>query len=191
MDKLAKENKDVKYLLIAADCLSRYLLVEPLKSKYVTTTADAFKKMIKNKQPKKVWVDAGTEFKGSSSTLCQKNENEVYKPFSKKKSTFADRNIRSLKNLLDNYLEDKWTNSYLNQLQSFVQTINSRVNKVTKLAPHKVANKDVPYLISLIFNASAKLVRLPKLYVWDFVRISNADLLFRKGYKQTFTNEIY
>ena len=44
VDKLAKENKDVKYLLVAVDCLSRYLRVEPLKSKYATTTADAFKK---------------------------------------------------------------------------------------------------------------------------------------------------
>ena len=53
MDKLAKENKDVKYLLVAVDCLSRYLRVEPLKSKYATTTADAFEKMIRNKRPKK------------------------------------------------------------------------------------------------------------------------------------------
>ena len=85
VDKLARENKDVKYLLVAVDCLSRYLRVEPLKSKYATTTADAFKKMIKNKRPKKVWVDAGTEFKGSFSTLCQKNDIEVYKIFSEKK----------------------------------------------------------------------------------------------------------
>ena len=49
VDNLAKENKDVKYLLVAVYCLSRYLRVEPLKSKYATTTADAFKKMIKSK----------------------------------------------------------------------------------------------------------------------------------------------
>ena len=89
MDKLAKESKDVKYLLVAVDCLSRYLRVETIKSKYATATAVAFKKMIKSKRPKKVWVDAGTEFKGSFSTLCQKNEIEVYKTFSEKKSAFG------------------------------------------------------------------------------------------------------
>ena len=191
VDKLAKENKDERYLLVAVDCLSRYLRVEPLKSKYATTTADAFKKMIKSKRPKNVWVDAGTEFKGSFSTLCQKNEIEVYKTLSEKKSAFAERNIRSLKNLIYKYFEDKWTYSYINQLQSFVQTINSRVNRVTKMAPNKVTKKDVPYLISLIFNTSAKLVRRPKFYVGDFVRISKADLPFRTGYKQTFTNEVF
>ena len=190
VDKLAKENKDVKYLLVAVDCLSRYLRVEPLKSKYATSTADAFKKMIQSKRPKKVWIDAGTEFKGSFSTLCLKNEIEVYKTFSEKKSAFAEKNIRSLKNLIYKYLEDKWTYSYINQLQSFVQTINSGVNRVTKLAPNKVTKKDVPYLISLIFDASTKLVRRPKLYVGDFVRISKADHSFRKGYKQTFTNKV-
>ena len=53
VDKLAKENTDVICLLIAVDCLSRYLRVKPLISKYATTTADAFKKILKNKRPKK------------------------------------------------------------------------------------------------------------------------------------------
>ena len=53
VDKLAKYNSGVKYLLVAVDCLSRYLRVEPLKTKYATETAEAFKKMIKHKQPKK------------------------------------------------------------------------------------------------------------------------------------------
>ena len=31
--------------------------------------------MIKTKQPKKVWVDKGTEFKGEFEKLCAKREN--------------------------------------------------------------------------------------------------------------------
>ena len=54
VDKLSKQNAVIKYLLIAVNCLSRFLRVEPLKSKYATTTAEAFKQMIKQKQPKKV-----------------------------------------------------------------------------------------------------------------------------------------
>ena len=53
VDKLAKYNRNIKYLLVAVDCLSRYLRVEPLKTKYATETAEAFQKMIKNKQPEK------------------------------------------------------------------------------------------------------------------------------------------
>ena len=130
-----------------------------------------------------MWVDAGTEFKGSFSTSCQKKEIKV-------SNTFSEKNRHLLRNLSYKYLEDKWTYSYTNQLQSFVQNMNSRVNRVTKLAPNKVT-KNFPYLISLIFNASAKILRRPKFHVGDFVRISIAALPLRKGYKQTFTNEVF
>ena len=52
VDKLSKQNAGIKYLLIAVDCLSHFLRVEPLKSKYALTTAEAFKQMIKHKQTK-------------------------------------------------------------------------------------------------------------------------------------------
>ena len=54
-----------------------------------------------------------------------------------------------------------------------------------------MTKKGVPYLISLNFNASARLVRQQKFYVGDFVRISKADLPFRKGYKPTFANQVF
>ena len=126
-----------------------------------------------------------------SALYVRKMKSKFIKLSARKKSAFAERNIRSLKNLIYKYLEDKCTHSYINQFQSLVQTINSRVNRVMKLAPNKVTKKDVPYLISLTFNDSANLVRRPKFYVGDFVRISKADLPFRKGYKQTFTNEVF
>ena len=52
VDKLARDNEDVNYFLVAVDVLSRYLRVEPWKSKYATT-ADGFKKMIKTSDLKK------------------------------------------------------------------------------------------------------------------------------------------
>ena len=95
--KLAKYNCNIKYLLVAVDCLSRYLRVEPLKTKYATETAEAFQKMIKNKQPEKVGVDDGKEFLGAFKQLCNKRGIHLYSTFSEKKSAFAERNIRSLK----------------------------------------------------------------------------------------------
>ena len=89
-----------------------------------------------------------------------------------------------------NHLEDKWTYSYIDNLQDFVNTINSRTNRVIKLAPNKGTKKDVPRLISLKAEQSLKLVRRPKLYVGDFVRIAKIDIPFRKGYKQSFTDEV-
>ena len=105
-------------------------------------------------------------------------------------SAFNERNICSLKNLIYKYLEDNWTYSYIDKLQDFVNAINSRTNHVTNLAPTKVTKKDVPRLISLRAEQSLKLVRRSKLYVGDYVRLDKVDIPFRKGYKQSFTDEV-
>ena len=62
VDILGQYNRDVKYFLVAVDCLSRYLRVETMKTKYATEAAQAFKKNDYDKQP---WVDDGTEFRAS------------------------------------------------------------------------------------------------------------------------------
>ena len=189
VDKLAKYNRNIKYLLVAVDCLSRYLRVEPLKTKYATEAAEAFKKMIKIKQPEKVWVDDGKEFLGEFKQLRNKRGIQLYSTFSEKKSAFAERNIRSLKKIIHRYLEEKWTYSYIDQLDQFVKTINSRVNRVTKFAPNKVTKKDVPRLVSLTVQTSSN--QKPKFYIGDFVKIVKKDKAFRKIYKQSFTDEVF
>ena len=109
VDKLAKHNRNIKHLLVAVDCLSRYLRVKPLKTTYAKETAEAFQKMIKNKQPEKVWVDDGKKLFGAFKQLCNKRGIHLYSTYSEKKSAFAERNIRSLKKIIHRYLEEKWT----------------------------------------------------------------------------------
>ena len=77
VDKLAQYIHDVNYPLVAVDCMSRYLRVQPLKSNYATTTAEAVKLMITTKQPKKVWVDKGTELKVSFKAISKKKHKHI------------------------------------------------------------------------------------------------------------------
>ena len=60
-----------------------------------------------------------------------------------------------------------------------------------KLAPNKVTKKDGPRLFSFRAEISFKLVRRPKLYVGDFVRIAKTDIPFRKSYKKSFTDNVF
>ena len=60
-----------------------------MKTTYATEAAEAFKKMIKNKQPEKVWVDDGTEFLGAFKQLCTKRGIHLYSTFSEKKVSFC------------------------------------------------------------------------------------------------------
>ena len=47
VDKLSNNNCNVKYLLVAIDCLSRYLRVKSMKTKHATETAEALKERSK------------------------------------------------------------------------------------------------------------------------------------------------
>ena len=191
VDKLAKYNHGVKYLLVAVDVLSRKLRVEPMRSKTAGETAKTFARMITKEKPEKVWSDKGTEFKGAFKRFCELNNIETYTTHSEAKSAFAERNIRSLKNIIYKHLENKWSYHYIKELQSFVMTINSRVNRMTGLAPNKVKKHHVSRLISLTAERSSKLVKKPKFKVGHRVRIAKQDLPFKKGYKQNFTDELF
>ena len=191
MDKLAKYNNGVKYLLVAVDVLSRFLRVEPMKTKSAADSTRAFKRMITKSIPKKIWSDKGSEFEGEFKQPCDSKNIDIYSTHSETKSVFAERNIRSLKKIIYKHLEKRWSYQYIKKLHDFVDIINPRVNRVTGLAPKKVSDKDVPHLISLVSNKSTKQLRVPKFRAGDFVRVSKENLPFKKGYKQNFTDGIF
>ena len=87
------------------------------------------------------------------------------------------------KTLFTNLVEHKWTYHYINKLSQFVETINSRVNRVTELAPNKVT-KNTYLCYDLLLTK-------PRFEVRDTVRIAKQDLPFKKGYQQNFTDEIF
>ena len=190
VDKLADYNIGVKYLLVAVDALSRKLRVQPMRTKGAEETAKAFGRLITKTKPLKVWFDKGTEFKGAFKKFYESKGIDTYTTNSEAKSACAERNIRPLKNIYK-YLENKWSYGYINELQSFVNTIFSRTNRVTGLAPNKVSAKHVTNLVSKIAQQSSKLVRKPRLKPGDKVRIAKEDIPFKKGYKQRSFDEVF
>jgi hypothetical protein len=58
----ARENKGNKYILIAVDCLSKFMYAEAMKKKTSDDTIEVFKKIFKRSKstPTKLWVDMGT-----------------------------------------------------------------------------------------------------------------------------------
>ena len=188
MDKVAQNNNGVKYLLVAVDILSRYSRVQPMKALYAKDAVEAFKEMSKRKQPEKVWTDKGSEFKGEFKKFCEKKGIRLHTTENETKSAFAERNIRSIKNIIYKYLEEKWTWTYIKVLPQFVNTINSCVNWGTQLAPNKAFKKHEPFLISLAVDTTKY---KPKYKEGDLIRIAKPDEKFGKGYKQNYTDEVF
>ena len=70
-------------------------------------------------------------------------------------------------------------------------TINSRVNRLTGLAPNKILKRHVPKIISLQAEQSRKLVRKPRYKIGNRVRIAKEDLPFKRSSRQNVTDEVF
>ena len=62
--------------MVAVDCMSRYLRAQPLKSKYATSTAEAFKEMIKTNKPQKFGQIKAQDSKVHSKIYLRKKASE-------------------------------------------------------------------------------------------------------------------
>ena len=101
VDKLAKRNNGVKYLLVRQDLLDRIVNAKGMKTKDFQGTVQVFSSMnTKKNRPKKIWVDKGTEFAGAFKKFCAAEGIQGYSNLSETEAASAERTIRSLRNIL-------------------------------------------------------------------------------------------
>ena len=69
------------------------------KDKKRTSIVNAFKKIISQRKPNKIWVDQGSEFYNNTfKDFLKINNIEMYSTYNEGKSVIAERFIRTLKN---------------------------------------------------------------------------------------------
>ena len=198
MQQLATQNSGVRYLFLALDTLSRFLWVVGVKSKTSKACTDALKKisatnrqrsqnLFIQKLSRKKWADQGKGFAGKFSQFCKKNGIEIYYTRSEN-SVVAERYIRTLKSIICRYLHKHDIYRYIDQLGKFVSIISNRINRMTKLAPITVSQKDVPQLVSLCNTMPPQ---RPKFKVGDRVRIRKKSETFHRCYRIQFTEELF
>ena len=107
------------------DLFDRTVDAKGMKTKDSKETGRAFVSMItKKNRPRKICVDKGTEFAGEFKKLCKAEGIQIYSTKSETKAAFAERTMRSLRNILYRYMEDKGY-KYVHKLTQFVTTVNS------------------------------------------------------------------
>ena len=186
--KLAKDNNGVKYLLVGQDLFDRTVDAKGMKTKDSKETVKFFSKMITRKnRPKKIWANQGTEVAGEFKKFCSAEGTKYYSTMSETKAEFAERTIRSLKNILYRFLED-YGYKYIHKIPQFIATMNSRNNRSIDMKPNNVQNSD---FMSILYSKPLREYKKPNFGIGDRVRISKYDLPFRKGHKPHFTREIF
>ena len=95
VDKLAKDNNGVKYLLVRQDLFNRTVDAKGMKTKDSKETVKTFsKKITKKNRPKTIRVDQGTEIAREFKKFCSAEGIEIYSTMSETKAAFAERTIR-------------------------------------------------------------------------------------------------
>ena len=117
VDKFAKENNGVKYLLVRQDLFDRTVNAKGMKTKDSQENVKALSSMItKRNRPKKIWVDNGTELAGAFKKFCTAEGIQVYSTMSETNAAFAKRTLRSLKKIVTVTWKIFGTSIYTNYL---------------------------------------------------------------------------
>ena len=83
VDKLAKDNNGVKYLLVLKDLFERTVDAKGMKTKDSKETVKTISKMITRKNRRKtIWVDQGTQFVGELKKFCSAEGIDIYSTMS-------------------------------------------------------------------------------------------------------------
>ena len=91
VDKLAKDNNGVKYILVRQDLFDRTPDAKGMKTKNTKETVRSFLTTVtKKNQTEKKWVDRGTKFAGEFEKLGKAEGVQNYSTFNETKAAFAE-----------------------------------------------------------------------------------------------------
>lgn len=138
VSNIASHNDGYKFLLVLIDIFSRFLFIVPLKNKQNQTIIEGLKSIFqKGRKPHTLRTDKGSEFKNRwVKTFLKKEGINVIYTQNETKANYAERVIRTMKNLMYRYFMKNRTYHYVNVLQDLVNSYNKR--------PHRSLGSNAP-----------------------------------------------
>ena len=191
------------FLLIVCDTFSKFLMVRPLKSKKMGPVAEAFRDIFeKERCCLYLRTDLGLEFFNREVGIVLKEFGvHHYGARHTVKASQAERYVRTLKSKIYKFLTKKGGKKrYIDDLQAIVKGINNSVHRSIKMKPADVTLNDQERLFHLLFpnyyadyppRLHGSRSHTHMLKEGEVVRISNTRTAFDKGYKETFSEQLY
>ena len=202
VSNLTKENDGTRYLLIAIDVFSRFLWIQPLKSKQHGPLVEGLRKIFASgRRPREIRSDKGSEFRNRWVKEFFKTES-IHHYFTQNvtKANYAERVIRTIKVLFYRYFTHNHTYQYLDVLQDIVHNYNNRPHRsLNGLSPADVRSSNEAMLWKNMYvdvlkpteTSKRKSTKRFKYKIGDFVRISSTKRTFQRDYQQKWTEEIF
>ena len=195
MREFSDSNEGYNYLLCVIDCFSKYVWVEPLKTKGGVETGKAFEVIFKKgRVPAKLQFDEGKEFYNKNVESLFKDKNiEYFSTFSDKKASIIERFNRTLKSRMWKYFTANETRKWIDIVQQLVNDYNNSFHNTIKMSPVEASKLDNTTTVwNHMYGAylSAK-YNVPKYKLGQTVRITKYKSIFDKGYLPNFTEEFF
>lgn len=191
LQDFSKKNKGYKYILTVIDVFSRFAYAEPLKNKTGPVVLEAFKKVAKNGPPHLLTSDNGSEFINKQFQDFLKDQNITHitvDPGTHTTVGVIERFNQTLKNAIFKYFQINDTNVWIDKLPRLIRSYNNRYHSTIQGKPKDSGSRRG--IIQQIY-AQKNDVAIPKLKVGDQVRIIIDKGKFKRGFKQTWSEEIY
>ena len=192
MQKFAKLNKGYRYLITCIDIFSKYSWVIPLKDKRGITIKNALEKIFKQRKPKFLWTDRGTEFYNKQvQDLLNENNIKLYSTNNSEiKSAVIERFNRTFKNMMYKKFTENNNTIFYNILDELVNNYNNKYHSTIKMTPVEGSKKVNENKIKNIYNFE-KTKKPGKFKIGDRVRLSLEKNIFEKSYETNWTEEIF
>lgn len=186
-------NKGYRYILVVINAFSKYVWIQPLKSKSAKDVTKAMRNILEGVKnaPKNLQTDMGKEFfnKEFQKLMIDFSINH-YNTYSNLKASIVERVNRTIKNLMWKKFSLRGNYKWFDIIDEIVLKYNNTKHSKIGYKPTEVNAKNENRILKLSYT-HMKTLGTSKFKVGDFVRISKQREAFSKGYTPNWSNEIF
>ena len=182
-----------KFILVLIDVFTKKAYARPVKRKNKFDMAIAMESILTDLDhyPNTLITDEGLEFYNKNvEEVLDKYAIHHYSIKSKMKASVAERLIRTLKSRLEKYFVKNKTKRWIDVLPQFIENYNNTPHRSLGMTPNQVTDDNADRVFKKMFP-DIHLQAKPRLKIGDLVRKLKLKTVFDKGYKQTWSDEIF
>ena len=199
MSSSQQDNDGYRYVLVMIDVFSRYLWMEPLRTKTAQEVCKAFDKMFMGgaPPPRRMRTDRGREFVNKETQHYFKNKNiHLFFTGNEIKAGYAERVIKTMKKKIFRMFTHRHNRKYIDKLQDLVSSYNRTYNSAIRMAPKEVNErneKNVWFELYLPNTKKAVKRRIQpfRFNIGDTVRMSLTRRALEREYDEHWTKEVF
>jgi len=194
---LAHWNGGIHFWLMCICVFSKYAWAVPLRNKSAASVLAGFQQIFAERKPLALQTDHGTEF--TNTIVREYMEKSGVRQFftwnPDIKAAVVERLNRTIKEKVWRYLTHENTYRYINVLQHFMNAYNNSHHRSIGMTPVEASRPENEKIVWQNLYGKRPLTSPDRIRfkykVGDYVRISETRTVFRKGYRQRCTDEVF